>query len=238
MARRLLARLTAGPLLAALLAALAAGCGSASTTRSTSRSTSPPASGSPAATATSQTSTSAGASQASTPDPTASALPAGFSRYQADGFSFVAPSGMKAAPGGGISGLPKGASAATLTPGGKSLESTNTQIMEAYNPRLRSDVSLGEVATSLQAADLNDPSVMDLHTSLSTMTVAGAQDVRTVTESYIARDGAHAKTVFHRIWLMVMPRPGVLMDLVVIVEPQRGGTLDPTTVLDSFRLNG
>ena len=224
MAPRLLTRLTAG----ALLAALAAGCGSASTSTSSGPSHTVAASAPPA--------TSAGTSSTSTTEP-APAIPAGFARYQGDGFSFVAPSGLKAAPDGGISGLPSGASAETLTSGGRSLVSTNTQIMEAYNPRLRTDVSLGEVATSLEAADANDPSVKDIHTSLSTMTVNGAEDVRTVTESYIASDGAHAKTLFHRTWLMVMPRPGVLIDLVVIVEPRRGGTLDPATVLDSFRLS-
>lgn len=224
MAPRLLTRLTAG----ALLAALAAGCGSASTSTS--------AGGSHTAAVAPPAATSATASGTSTAAP-APAIPAGFALYQGDGFSFVAPSGLKPAPGGGISGLPRGASAETLTPGARPLAGTNTQIMEAYNPRLRTDVSLGEVATSLEAADANDPSVKDLHTSLSTMTVADAEDVRTVSESYIAADGAHAKTLFRRTWLMVMPRPGVLIDLVVIVEPRRGGTLDPATVLDSFRLS-
>jgi hypothetical protein len=223
MAPRLITGLTAG----ALLAALAAGCGSASSSTSSGPSHTIAASSAPA--------TSATASSTSTTQPAPATAP-GFARYQGTGFSFVAPAGLKPAPDGGISGLPSGASAETLTSGGRSLVSTNTQIMEAYNPRLRTDVSLGEVATSLEAADANNPSEKDVHTSLSTMTVPGAEDVRTVSESYVAADGPHAKTLFHRTWLMVMPRPGVLMDLVVVVEPRRGGTLDPATVLDSFQL--
>jgi hypothetical protein len=224
MAPRLLARLAAG----AALATLAAGCGSASAGTSTGDSHTVASTVPPAA---------AAAQTATVTTAPAAAIPPGFARYQGDGFSFVAPSGMKPAPGGGINGLPRGASAETLTAGGRSLVRTNAQIMEAYNPRLRTDVSLGQVATSLEAADGNDPSVKDVHTSISTMTVAGAEDVRTVSESYIAADGPHARTLFHRTWLMVMPRPGVLIDLVVIVEPRHGGDLNPATVLNSFRLD-
>jgi hypothetical protein len=74
-------------------------------------------------------------------------------------------------------------------------------------------------------------------TSISTMTVSGAEDVRIVTESYNGPVGDGTRTLFHRTWLMVLPRPGLLLDLVVVDEPQRGGMLDPATVLDSFRLS-
>jgi hypothetical protein len=37
---------------------------------------------------------------------------------------------------------------------------------------------------------------------------------------------------------MVSPRPGVLVNLVVVNEPWRGGNLNPATVLGSFRLGG
>lgn len=67
--------------------------------------------------------------------------------------------------------------------------------------------------------------------------MAGAQDVRIVTESYVGNGGGRTRTLFRRTWLMVMPNPGLLMDLVVVNEPQRRGTLDPATVLDSFRLD-
>jgi hypothetical protein len=37
---------------------------------------------------------------------------------------------------------------------------------------------------------------------------------------------------------MVMPKPGTLIDLVVVLEPGHGATLNPDTVLSSFRLDG
>ena len=80
------------------------------------------------------------------------------------------------------------------------------QIIVATNPRLRADVDLDQVATSLESADANDPSLAHVQTKVSTMTVNGAQQVRVVTESYIGPNGAHARTLFHRTWLMVMPK--------------------------------
>ena len=100
MASRFLAGLAAG----ALLVTLAAGCGSAATSTS--------AGGSHTAAVAPPAATSATPSRTSTAAP-APAIPAGFARYQGDGFSFVAPTGLKPAPGGGISGLPRGASAET-----------------------------------------------------------------------------------------------------------------------------
>ena len=224
MAHRLVVTLT----VTSLLAGLAAGCGSAATSTSSS---------SPH---TNTTATSAAVAPATSSAPTnspAPPVPAGFARYQAKGFTFVAPAGLKPAPDGGIAGLPAGASAATLTPGGKRFARSNTQILEATNPRLRADVTLDQVATSLESADANDPSLGHVQTNVSTMTVDGAEQVRVVTESYVGPNGRHARTLFHRTWLMVLPKPGLLLDLVVVSEPQHGGKLNPATVLDSFRLS-
>jgi pyruvate/2-oxoglutarate dehydrogenase complex dihydrolipoamide acyltransferase (E2) component len=221
MAHRLVVTLT----VATLLAVLAAGCGSASTSTSTTTPHTAVTSAAAAPTTTATTATS--------PAP---AIPAGFARYQAKGFSFVAPAGLKPAPDSAVAGLPRGATAATLTPAGKQAVRTNTQIIEGTNPRLRTNVDLDQVATSLESADANDPALGHVKTSVSTMTVDGAEQVRVVTESYIGPDGPHAKTLFHRTWLMVLPKPGLLLDLVVINEPQHGGKLNPATVLDSFRL--
>src|SRR4051794_33423024 len=118
MAHRLVVTLS----VTSVLAGLAAGCGSATTsTSSSTRQT---------------TATSAAVAPATTPtNSPAPAVPAGFARYQAKGFTFVAPAGMKPAPDGGIAGLPAGASAATITPGGKRFARSNTQILEATNPR-------------------------------------------------------------------------------------------------------
>lgn len=218
MAHRLLVTL----IVTLLLAALAAGCGTASTTTSQPAATS--AAAAPTTTVASTTSS-------------ASAVPPGFVRYRAKGFSFLAPAGLKPAPDGGIAGLPPGASAATLTPGGKRFTRSHTQIIEATNPRLRTDVNLDQVATSLQSADASDPSLKNVKTNVSTMTVDHAEQVRVVTETYNGPNGPHARTVFHRTWLMVMPKPGLLLDLVVVNEPQHGGNLNPDTVLNSFRID-
>ncbi len=204
---------------AALLAALAAGCGSASTHSSTTGA--PP---------TAQTRTAVSTAARTTP---AGEIPLGFERYRVDGFSFIAPRGLAPAPNGGVSGLPAGASVEFLTPGGKSLQKTNTQIMVGLNPKLRFDID--QVATNLRAADSTDPSLSDVHTNVSAVTVAGAAGARVVTESYLTRPPN--VTAFKRTWLMVSPKPSVLMDLVVIVEPARGGTLNPASVLNSFRLD-
>lgn len=209
--------------LTALLAAVAGGCGGSATHTST---------GATRTTATSATSITSTTSTARPP-----VIPPGFARYRDADFTFLAPSGFKPAPNGRISGLPRGASAMILTPRGGRVERTNTQIIEGFNPRLRTNVSLDEVATELQTADRSDRSEKHVQTNISTMTVNGAADVRIVTESYNGPVGDGTRTLFHRTWLMVLPRPGLLLDLVVVDEPQRGGKLDPATVLDSFRLN-
>jgi hypothetical protein len=212
--------------LAGLLAALAAGCG-ASATHTTSG----------AATTTSRSTTTTATATSPPSTTSAAAAPPGFVRYRGEDFTFLAPPGFKPAPNGGIAGLPRGASAEILTPGGGRVERTNTQIIEGFNPRLRTNVGLDEVATSLEQADHSDRAEKDVHTSISTMTVSGATDVRTVTESYNGPVGDGTRTLFRRTWLMVLARPGLLLDLVVVDEPQRGGALDPAAVLDSFRLN-
>ena len=211
--------------LAALLAALLGGCGGSA-----------PHSTSSAGVTSSGTTTTATAT--SPPSGTSAvAAPPGFVRYAGEDFTFFAPRGFKPAPNGGIAGLPRGASAEILTPGGGRVERTNTQIIEGFNPRLRTNVGLDEVATSLEAADRSDPAERNVQTNISTMTVNGATDVRIVTESYNGPGGDGTRTLFRRTWLMVLPRAGLLLDLVVVDEPQRGGALDPAAVLDSFRLN-
>jgi hypothetical protein len=218
-------RLVVTLVVTSLLAALAAGCGTASTSTSTTTSQTTATSAAAAPTTTAASTTGA-----------APTVPPGFVRYRAKGFSFLAPAGLKPAPDGGIAGLPLGASAATLTAGGKRFTRSHTQIIEATNPRLRTDVNLDQVATSLQSADASDPSLKNVKTSVSTMTVDGAEQVRVVSESYNGPNGPHARTNFRRTWLMVMPKPGLLLDLVVVNEPQHGGNLKADTVLNSFRI--
>jgi hypothetical protein len=216
-------RIEMAAMVAGLVAGLACGCGgSASSGRAATTST----------TASASDTATSGASST-----TSAAIPPGFVRYRGEGFTFLAPPGFKPAPNGRIGGLPRGASAEILTPGGGRVEHTNTQIIEGFNPRLRADVSLDQVATGLETADHSDRSEKDVRTNIGTMTVSGAEAVRIVTESYNGPVGDGTRTAFHRTWLMVMPRPGLLIDLVVVDEPQRGGTLNPAAVLDSFRLD-
>ena len=86
------------------------------------------------------------------------------------------------------------------------------------------------------ASDSNNPSVTHVHTAVSAVTVDGAEEARIVSESYSTR--APNAEAFKRTWLMVVPRAGVLLDLVVVNEPGRGVNLNPATVLGSFRLGG
>ena len=155
-------------------------------------------------------------------------------RYQENGFSFLAPSGFKPAPNGAVSGLPKTASVRFLTPAGKPIQKTSDQLMLGYNSKLQFDID--QVATNLLASDSNNPSVTHVHTAVSAVTVDGAEEARIVSESYSTR--APNAEAFKRTWLMVVPRAGVLLDLVVVNEPGRGVNLNPATVLGSFRLGG
>lgn len=163
-------------------------------------------------------------------------VPAGFVLYRGAGFSFAVPSGFKS-QADNISGLPTGSSATILTAAGLSPDKTSAQIIAMTNPHLR--FTIDQVATNLRAADASDPSWSHVQTRVGAVTVAGAQEARLVTESYVTPYDASQPTsgMIHRTWLMVMPKPGTLIDVVVAVEPQHGGKLDANKVIDSFRLD-
>jgi len=233
MASRIAVRLA----LAAALAALVAACGSASMTTSSTTSHATAATAATPATSTTTASKPLNFAAAIPPGLPASipggTPPAGFVRYHSHGFSFLAPAGYKAAPNGAVGGLPKAVSVVFLTPGGAPLQKASTAIIEGFNPELKFDID--EVATQLQASDSSDPSVTGVHTAVSGVTVDRAQEARIVSERYSTKPpGA---TAFKRTWLMVLPKPGLLMDLVVVNEPGRGGNLNPASVLGSFRLD-
>ena len=146
--------------LATLLAALAAGCGSASSsTSSTAPKTTTVAAAAPTTTTTSTQSHPLNFAAAIPPGlPTSipgGTTPAGWVRYQENGFSFLAPSGFKPAPNGAVSGLPKTASVRFLTPAGKPIQKTSDQLMLGYNSKLQFDID--QVATNLMASDSNNP---------------------------------------------------------------------------------
>lgn len=162
-------------------------------------------------------------------------VPAGFALYHGDGFSVAVPAGFQSRPAN-VAGLPAGGSVKVLTAGGVSPDRANEQIIAGINPNLQ--FTIDQVATNLREADSTDPRLGDVRTNVRAVTVDGAQGARVVTESYVARyaPSQPAKGPIERTWLMVLPKPGTLIDVVVGVEPARGGKLDPNTVINSFRL--
>ena len=232
MAQRIALRLA----LATVLAALAAGCGSASSSTSSTSPTTTAAAARTTPTAATRTHPLNFAAAIPPGLPTSipgGAAPAGWVRYHEHGFSFLAPSGFKPAPDSGISGLPKTASVRFLTLAGQPLQKTSDQLMLGFNSKLQFDID--QVTTNLMASDSANRSVRNVHTAVSAVTVDGAEEARIVSESYSTR--APNADAFKRWWLMVVPRAGVLLDLVVVDEPGRGVNLNPATVLGSFRLD-
>ena len=232
MAQRIALRLA----LATVLAALAAGCGSASSSTSSTSPTTTAAAARTTPTAATRTHPLNFAAAIPPGLPTSipgGAAPAGWVRYHEHGFSFLAPSGFKPAPDSGVSGLPKTASVRFLTLAGQPLQKTSDQLMLGFNSKLQFDID--QVTTNLMASDSANRSVRNVHTAVSAVTVDGAEEARIVSESYSTR--APNADAFKRWWLMVVPRAGVLLDLVVVDEPGRGVNLNPATVLGSFRLD-
>jgi hypothetical protein len=224
--------------LATLLAALVAGCGSASSTTSIPAPKTTAVAAAARTIATTATHTHPLNFAAAIPPglPTSipgGATPAGWVRYHEHGFSFLAPRGFELAPDRGVSGLPKTASVRFLTLAGRPIQKTSDQLMLGFNSKLQFDIA--QVTTNLMASDSASPSVRNVHTAVSAVTVDGAEQARIVSESYSTR--APSPEAFKRWWLMVVPRAGVLLDLVVVDEPGRGVNLNPATVLGSFRLD-
>lgn len=163
-------------------------------------------------------------------------VPVGYAVYHGDGFSFDAPLGL-AAQSYPVQGLPAGGSSFILSPAGVSPADADEQILEIVNPHLQE--SLSQLATSLRNADLSNHSVKDVQTSVHPAQVSGAQGAQVFNESYVAVNPPNVtprQVLFKRTWLMVEPKAGTLIDLVVAVEPGLGGHLDANTVIDTFRL--
>jgi hypothetical protein len=93
--------------------------------------------------------------------------------------------------------------------------------------------TVGQVAANLQRAESTDPSVSQLQMAQRAVAVPGARAARVISESYIA---PNPRTAYERTWLMVSPKPGLLIDLIIVREPYRGANLDPNAVINSFRL--
>ncbi|MFZ0041969.1 MAG: hypothetical protein WAK93_11730 [Solirubrobacteraceae bacterium] len=164
-----------------------------------------------------------------------SSVPSGFSLYRGDGFSVGVPSNYQAHQAN-LPGLPAGAWDRALTANGQADQSTNAEILAMVNPNLQQ--SIDQVTSQLRQSESADSSLSNFHTSVRSTTVPGAQQARIVTESYISRysNATQAKTEIDRTWLMVSPKPGTLIDVVVVNEPKRGGDLNPSEIINSFHL--
>jgi hypothetical protein len=150
--------------------------------------------------------------------------------YRGYGFSFALPPGFKRLPGS-TPGLPAGAWSTSFSPAGKGPGVTNTEIVAIVNTNLQ--YTVGQVAANLRRAESTDPKVSSLQMAQRDVAVPGARAARVVSESYIA---PNPHTAYERTWLMVSPKPGMLIDLIVVREPYRGGNLDPNGVINSFHL--
>jgi hypothetical protein len=158
------------------------------------------------------------------------AVPAGYSVYHGYGFSFALPPGFKRVPGT-TPGLPAGAWSTSFSPGGQGPGVTNTEIVAIVNTNLQ--YTVGQVAANLRQAESTDPKVSNLQMVQRATTVPGARAARVVNESYVA---PNPHTAYERTWLMVSPKPGMLIDLIVVLEPYRGAKLNPNDVINSFHL--
>lgn len=177
----------------------------------------------------------AGCGGSSSPFSDASHPPAGFVAYHGSGFNLSVPAQYRAAPAS-IPGTPRGATVTSLTRSGASPEKTNAEILILQNSHLT--ISIDQVVGNLEREDRTNPAVSHAQVQAATTTVPGARAARIVTERYVAPDSPSNPTpvTFDRKWLMVLIRPGVLLDVVAVNAPNAGGHLDVDTVIDSFRL--
>ena len=161
--------------------------------------------------------------------------PAGYSAYHGGGYVVAIPAHF-VAKAGSVPDQPPGSTVTEVTKGGSSAARAQSEILLLENPHLK--FTLDQVVSNLEQADRTNTSVSDVKVSAARTTVPGARAARIVTESYVAPDSPTnpAPTHFNRKWLMVLVRPGVLLDVVVANAPALGGHVDADAVIDSFRL--
>jgi hypothetical protein len=162
--------------------------------------------------------------------------PAGYTAYHGSGYVVAIPAQFRARPGS-VSDQPPGSTVTEVTKGGDSAARAQSEILLLENPHLK--FTLDQVVSNLEQADRTNTSVSDVKVAATKASVPGARGARIVTESYVAPDSPSnpAPTHFNRKWLMVLIRPGFLLDVVVANAPELGGHIDADTVIDSFRLN-
>lgn len=161
--------------------------------------------------------------------------PRGYAAYHGDGYLVALPATFVAKPGS-VSDQPPGSTVIEATKGGNLSTRGQSEILLLENPHL--SFSLDRVVSNLAKADRTNTSVSKAQISASKATVPGASAARIVTESYVAPDSPSdpSPTTFHRKWLMVLVKPGHLLDVVVANAPKLGGNVDADAVIDSFRL--
>ena len=161
--------------------------------------------------------------------------PTGYTAYHGSGYVVALPAHF-VAKAGTVPDQPPGSTVTEATEGGKAAARAQSEILLLENPHLK--FTLDQVVSNLQQADRTNTSVSNLKISATKATVPGARAARIVTESYVAPDSPSdpAPTHFNRKWLMVLVRPGVLLDVVVANAPALGGHIDADAVIDSFRL--
>jgi hypothetical protein len=162
--------------------------------------------------------------------------PTGYTAYHGSGYVVALPAHF-VAKAGTVPDQPPGSTVTEATQGGTAAAKAQSEILLLKNPHLK--FTLDQVVSNLQQADRTNTSVSNVKISATKATVPGARSARIVTESYVAPDSPSdpAPTRFNRKWLMVLVRPGVLLDVVVANAPALGGHIDADAVIDSFRLN-
>jgi hypothetical protein len=161
--------------------------------------------------------------------------PAGYSTYHGSGYLVALPAQF-VAKRGTVSDQPAGSTVIEATRGGTSEAKEQSEILLLENPHLK--FTLDQVVNNLTEADRSNTSVTNAQISAAKTTVPGARAARIVTENYVAPDSPSdpQRTAFHRKWLMVLVKPGQLIDVVVANAPKFGGDVDADAVIDSFRL--
>ena len=162
--------------------------------------------------------------------------PHGYVAYHGKGYVVAIPASFLAKPGT-VDDQPSGSTVIEATRGGDPAARAQSEILLLENPHLL--FSLDQVVSNLAEEDRSSTSVTHAQVSTAKTTVPGARAARIVTESYMAPDSPSnpTPTTFHRKWLVVLVKPGLLLDVVVANAPKLGGDIDADAVIDSFRLS-
>lgn len=161
--------------------------------------------------------------------------PAGYVAYHGSGYLVAIPADFVAKPGT-VPEQPAGSTVTEATQGGSPAARARAEILLLENPHLT--FSIDQVVSNLEQADRTNTHVSNAQISVTKTTVSGSRAARIVSERYVAPDSPSNRTPtqFDRKWLMVLIRPGLLLDVVVANAPNLGGHIDANAVIDSFRL--